>query len=66
MTMSDPAMTVEGPQLPPPDHSAAITSLEELKRNTEKEEWAIPEMKRAILSGVVLSIQKLRNETTKR
>lgn len=50
----------------PPDHSVAIASIEELKRNTEATEWAIPEMKRAILSGVVLCIQKLRNETTKR
>jgi hypothetical protein len=57
---------MEGPALPPPDHSAAIASLEELKRNTENEEWVIPEMKRAILTGVVLCIQKLRNETTKR
>lgn len=38
----------------------AIRLLEELKAKTEKEEWAIPAMKRAVLSGVMLSIQRLK------
>lgn len=39
----------------------AIRLLEELKASTESDEWQYPPMKRAVLSGVTLSIQRLKN-----
>lgn len=44
----------------------AVTILEELKTNTEAEEWTMPSMKRAVLSGVTMCIQRLKNEAAKR
>jgi hypothetical protein len=42
----------------------AITILEELKANTEAEEWVLLQVRRAILTGVRMSVQRLQNEIT--
>lgn len=39
----------------------AVAILKQLKANTEKEEWAVPAMKRAVLTGVTLSIKTLES-----
>ena len=36
--------------------------LEDMRKNTESEEWAVPSMKRAVLSGVRMAIVRLSRE----
>lgn len=73
-----PERPLQAPAIPPvssgamPDNDRqldlleAILILTELKENTEAQEWAVPAMKRAVLTGVKMCIQRLNNEVTKR